>query len=206
MMNPSTVAANSVAKSTAPPSGTARLLFDGKSLDGWNRTNFGGEGEIKVDQGRIIFEMGQGLTGINFTNKEFPTDNFELSLQAMRLQGIDMICGVTFPVRSEFCSLIIGGWGGGTVGLSSIDDQDASANSTSSILKLDDNRWYRIRIRVAAGRIICYLDDKKVVDHPIQGFKFSLRGDCELSQPIGIFNFGTRTAVKDVKLLTLQPK
>lgn len=203
-LNPMPVAASALSNSQKTPD--ANSLFDGKSLDGWNKTSFGGEGEIEVANGQIVFEMGQGLTGINFAKKDFPTDNFELSLQALRLDGIDMICGVTFPVKKEFCSLIVGGWGGATVGLSSIDDKDASANSTSSILKLDDNRWYKIRIRVAGGRIQCYLDDKKVVDHPIEGFKFSLRGDCEQSKPIGIFNFGTRTAIKDVKLLKLVRK
>src|SRR5438045_2911876 len=39
-------------------------LFDGKSLAGWKVTDFGGEGEVTVEDGQIIMHMGQPLTGI----------------------------------------------------------------------------------------------------------------------------------------------
>ena len=39
-------------------------LFNGKSLDGWKVTDFGGEGEVSVEDGQIIMRMGQPLTGI----------------------------------------------------------------------------------------------------------------------------------------------
>src|SRR6187397_1050193 len=96
-------------------------LFDGKSLDGWKITPFGGEGEVTVKDGAIVMEMGNDMTGITWT-KPFPKMDYEVSLEAMRVAGGDFFCGLTFPVNDKPCSLIIGGWGGGTVGLSSIDD------------------------------------------------------------------------------------
>src|SRR4051794_34388659 len=65
-------------------------LFDGKSLAGWKVTDFGGEGEVTVQDGQILMRMGQPLTGITWKDeKAIPTDNFEISLQAMKRKGDD---------------------------------------------------------------------------------------------------------------------
>ncbi|MBE3084634.1 MAG: hypothetical protein IMZ64_00270, partial [Bacteroidetes bacterium] len=40
------------------------LLFDGKSLQGWEITNFGPQGPVYVSGGEIILGMGDGCTGI----------------------------------------------------------------------------------------------------------------------------------------------
>lgn len=61
-----------------------------------------------------------------------PVMNYELSLEAMRVDGSDFFCGLTFPVGSNFCSFIVGGWGGGVVGLSSLNSEDASQNETTN--------------------------------------------------------------------------
>ena len=58
------------------------------------------------------------MTGITWTN-EVPTNNYEISLEAMRVEGSDFFCALTFPVGNDPCSFIVGGWGGGVVGLSS---------------------------------------------------------------------------------------
>ena len=42
-------------------------LFDGKTLAGWKVTDFGGEGEVTVEDGQIIMRMGQPLTGMGAT-------------------------------------------------------------------------------------------------------------------------------------------
>src|SRR5437870_2443008 len=74
-------------------------LFNGKNLDGWKVTDFGGEGEVRVEDGQIIMRMGQPLTGITLADgSKLPTDNYEFSLQAMKRKGDDFFCGVTFPI------------------------------------------------------------------------------------------------------------
>jgi hypothetical protein len=40
------------------------------------------------------------------------------------------------------CTLICGGWGGTLVGLSSIDDLDASENPTATIKEFKEKTWY----------------------------------------------------------------
>src|SRR5437870_13395355 len=54
-----------------------KSLFDGKTLDGWKSTKFGGEGEVEVKDGMIILNTGADMTGITYTGK-MPKNNYEL--------------------------------------------------------------------------------------------------------------------------------
>ena len=45
------------------PDGDWQPLFDGQSLGQWKPTEFGGEGVVKVEDGRIILAMGGDLHG-----------------------------------------------------------------------------------------------------------------------------------------------
>ena len=203
-LNTSAAEQASQSRVVQPSSPSFKSLFDGKSLNGWTKSNFGGEGEIAVVDGKIVMQMGHGLTGIHSTAKDFLKTNYELTLLVKRIEGEDMVCGVTFPVNDQFCSFIVGGWGGSTVGLSCIDDRDASDNETTKIMTFRHKQWYRISIQVTGDRLSCRIDDQTVVDLPTAGKKFSLRGDCEIAVPLGIFNFGTLTEIKDVRLRPLK--
>src|SRR6185436_11855284 len=73
---------------SAAKAGDGQALFDGKTLMGWKATDFGGEGEVAVEDGQIIMRMGQPLTGITWKDAAaIPKDNFEISLQAMKRKG-----------------------------------------------------------------------------------------------------------------------
>src|SRR5262249_22728694 len=63
-------------------------LFDGKSLKGWRETQFAGRGEVQCRDGLVVLNMGDPFTGINWTN-DFPTMNYEVALDAMRVMGSD---------------------------------------------------------------------------------------------------------------------
>src|SRR5258706_6796798 len=91
-------------------------LFDGKTLTSGQSTKFIGEGAVKVENGQIILEAGRNLTGITWAGPDLPATNYEIALEAMRVEGHDFFAGVTFPVADSFCSLILGGWGGTVVG------------------------------------------------------------------------------------------
>ena len=73
------------------------LLFNGKTLDGWEATDFGPQGPVTVSGNQIILGMGDGCTGITW-QKAFPRADYEVSLDAKRVSGNDFFCGVTFPV------------------------------------------------------------------------------------------------------------
>ena len=178
-------------------------LFDGKSLANWKSTKFIGEGAVNVENGQIILEAGHDLTGITWVGSDLPTTNYEIALQAMRVQGRDFFAGVTFPVADSFCSLILGGWGGATVGLSSINSMDASENETSQSIDFESGRWYSIRIRVTPAKIEVWLDDRPIIEQELKGNKVSTRIEVDLSQPLGVASWRTKSALRDFRLRRL---
>lgn len=175
------------------------FLFNGIDLDGWEITNFGPQGPVYVSGDEIILGMGDGCTGITLT-RDFPTDNYRVSLEARRVAGIDFFCGLTFPVGNEACSFIVGGWGGVIVGLSSINGQDASDNETTLLQKFENNRWYRIDLSVSNGTIVALIDDELVVNFVKGDKKLSIRPEVELSKPFGIASWTTTAALRNIRL------
>jgi hypothetical protein len=180
-----------------------KTLFDGKSLAGWKEANFGGEGDVRVEGAAIVLEQGNDMTGISFTGKDFPRINYEVTLEGKKLKGRDFFCTTTFPVGAEYCSLVVGGWGGTVVGLSSINGADASENETRVVQKFELDRWYRVRIRVSTDKIQAWIDDKQLVDLETKGKRISIRAECGLCRPFGIATWRTTGAVRDIRVRTL---
>lgn len=178
-------------------------LFDGKTLDGWKSIDFGGHGDVTIEDGRIVLGQGDTLTGIRAT-REFPKMNYEVTLEAMRVDGTDFFCGLTFPYGETHATFVVGGWGGGIVGLSSINGDDASENETTQIKKFEMKRWYRVRLRVTPEKIEAWIDDEQMVNVTTQGKKISMRaGEIEASEPFGIASFRTQAALRGIKLRRL---
>jgi len=182
------------------------VLFDGKTLDGWEKTNFGGEGEVKVEDGTIIMEFGSSLTGITSTRKDLPTVNYELSFEAMRRSGYDFFAAATFPVGKSHVSFLNGGWGGSVTGISSLDGFDASENETGTFFDYKDKQWYKFCIRITDERIQCRVDGKEVVDVNYKGRQVGTRIEADLSKPLGFAAWETSGAVRkiEIRMLSLE--
>jgi hypothetical protein len=174
-------------------------LFNGVSLEGWEAVDFTGSGQVSVSDGCIIIGKGLGISGIKWT-REVPVKNYEVSLEAKRVEGEDFFCGLTFPVLNSYCTFVVGGWGGCIVGLSSIDDEDAANNITYDYIKFETNRWYKIRVRVTDEKIETWIDQKKIVDFTIDGHRISLRWEAECSRPMGVVTWQTKAAVRNIRL------
>ena len=175
-------------------------IFDGSSFSGWRITEFGEGGRVELKQGLMVFRMGAPFTGVNYTN-EVPKQNYEVTLEVMRVEGEDFFCGLTFPIGDSFSSLILGGWGGSTVGISSIDGQDASENETSQGMSFETGHWYRIRLRVSEQKLEAWVGPKKIVDVVRAGHKFSLyASEIELSKPFGLASWTTSAALRDIEI------
>jgi hypothetical protein len=185
----------------AVPAGAAEpqwiSLFDGKTLGGWKQTDFGGAPEdARVENGTLILDMGTtSMSGVTCTH-QIPKLDYEVSLQAMRVQGSDFFCGLTFPIKDSFCSLI---------GISSFDGMDASENETTTSRTFENGRWYAIRLRVTDGRIQAWIDEKRVVDARPGGRRVSVRAEVENSKPFGLATWYTKAALKDIRLRLLTP-
>jgi hypothetical protein len=181
-----------------------KSLFDGRTLTGWKAPKFGGEGKVYVKDGAIVMDMGAMMTGIAWTGPVI-RDNYELELEGMRLEGSDFFCTTTFPVGKEPCSLVVGGWGGSLVGLSSIDYADASENSTTRNMAFKNDQWYRVRIRVSDAAVEAWIDGKPMVSQPRKDHKFSIRIEVDECQPLGISTWATKGAVRNIRVRALKP-
>jgi hypothetical protein len=203
---PRTTTASAPAKSPEAKSPETLLpgsvpLFDGKTLAGWRISDFAGSGPVRVEDGSLILEMGT-MTGVTYTNP-VPTMNYEISVDAMRVDGNDFFCGLTFPVGNDPCSLIVGGWGGGVVGLSSLDGQDASSNETTQYMNFEKERWYKVRLRVVPNKIQAWVDDERIIDVDTTDRKISVRLEVEESRPLGFATWSTTAALRNIRLRKL---
>lgn len=188
---------------TDEPKPKVYALFDGETLDHWERSNFGGEGDVEVVDGAIILQRGSDLTGINWTGDPLPKLNYEVSLQAERIDGSDFFCGIVFPVEDEFCSFVAGAWGGSTVGLSSVDGVYAVENETGTFATFEDKKWYKFRLRVSEHAVTAWIDGKQYVHLKTKDRKLSLHPAMESAKPFGIACFATVAGLKDIQLREL---
>jgi len=179
------------------------VLFDGKTLTHWTSSDFAGRSSVTVSNGQIDVGLGD-MTGITLTSTSgLPRMNYEISLDAMRTAGSDFFCGITFPVGKEDCSFIVGGWGGGTVGLSSINSEDASQNETTQFKNFVNGKWHHIRVRVETGKIQCWIDEERVVNFEMEDKRLSIRFEVEPSLPLGISTWHTAAAYKNIQFKKL---
>lgn len=194
------------AKSKPAAKEEGKSLFDGKSLKGWKKIPFGGSGDIEVEEGEIRFYMGEILTGIKIDGEPPLKTNYELSLEAKRIDGVDFFCALTFPIAGSHSTFVVGGWGGALVGISSIDNLDASENSTGSVQKLDDNKWYQLRLRVTDTTLKAWIDEKEVVNLYHKNHEMGMRpGEIEECVPLGIATFQTKAALRNIRIKAVQP-
>ena len=189
--------------STAPGDGIS--LFDGKTLGQWKVTEYAGAGEPRVEAGTLILPAGERLTGVNWSG-DAPKMDYEISFDAQRVDGTDFFVGLTFPIAETHASLILGGWGGATCGISNVDGEDAAHNDLRTFRKFENGQWYHIRLRVTATKLEAWVDKDIVVNLDTTGKKITLRGDIEESKPIGFASFATTAAVKEIKLTMLKGK
>ena len=191
------------ARAEDKPSPPAKELFNGKSLEGWKVTDFGGEGKVMVRDGAIVMERGSMMTGVTWTGKP-PRGNYELTLEGKRIEGSDFFSTTTFPVGDDYCSFVTGGWGGSVIGLSNVDHMDASENPTSSSHEFKNGRWYQFRIRVTDEKIEVWIDKEQVVDQGRKDHTFGLRIECDPCRPLGIATYDTVGAVRNIRLRELK--
>ena len=179
-------------------------LFDGKTLKGWKVTDFGARGEVAVEKGSIVLGQGDPLTGITIDGEAPVRMSYEIALEAMRMQGDDFFCALTVPYGASQFTFVVGGWGGSVVGISSIDEQDASENEATQFKKFDSNRWYRIRLRVEKDAINAWIDDEQFVKVKVDGRKISMRlGEIEASAPLGIATYRTQAGLRAIRVRKL---
>ena len=91
--------------------------------------------------------------------------------------------------------------GGSLIGISSLDDFDASENETGDAYIFEDNQWYDVRLKVTDSEFTVWIDGKSVIDCEVEGRRVGMRpGEIEMSVPLGICTFATTGVLKNIKL------
>ncbi len=187
-------------------SGAAALL-DGKTLRGWRiveKDTYKKHGAVTVHQGAILLKAGTPATGVAYTGP-LPRIDYEISFKAKRVGGNDFFCGLTFPVEKSYCTLILGGWGGGVTGLSNVDGYAANDNAAAGYVQFKNGTWYHVRLRVGRDKIEAWVDRRKIVDLKTEDHKFGIWFEQEPVRPLGIGTWHTAAALKDIRLRRLTP-
>lgn len=187
------------AKAGTAPQGSWQPLFDGSSLGNWKASDFVSNGKIEVANGAIHIGAGKPMAGITWSGEPPARMNYEIELEAMRTEGQDFFCGLTFPVGKDPCTFVCGGWGGTLVGLSSIDGNDASENSTASVANFENKRWYKIRVRVTKTKIEAWIDNDNFVDLELEGRRIGIRWEVEPAVPLGVSTYRTAAALRNIR-------
>jgi hypothetical protein len=138
------------------------------------------------------------MTGV--TNRNFkPTNNYEIRFEASRLKGNDFFASLTFPFNDSHATWVNGGWGGDIIGISSIDNWDASENETRAYFNFENDRFYRFRIEVKPATIRAWIDDKLVVDLKINNRTISLRRGMDITTPLSLFSYNTASSIRKIE-------
>ncbi len=199
------LAAGCTAPSPPTPVAPWQPLFDGRSLTGFATTDFGGQGEVAVRDGALHLGIGSPLTGVTWTGPFAPGgEDYELELTAARCLGNDFFVGLTFPVGSEFATLVLGGWGGSVCGLSSLDGRDAANNATRTTRSFVKGRDYTVLVAVTADRVTASLDGEPLCSVARNTVHFGLRPEVLLSRPLGLASFATETAMRTLRWRNLR--
>jgi hypothetical protein len=177
-------------------------LLDAPHAAAWKPSGMENEGKAFVKDGEITTGIGAPMTGITFTAWEslgVPRDRYVIEYEAMRAEGGDFFGSITFPVRDSGLTFIMGGWGGGLTGVSSIDDLDASENMTRGNFAFENNRWYRVRIKLRDENLTITIDERPFVNVNLKGRQAGLRyGEISKCLPLGFASYFTTARIRRI--------
>ncbi len=180
------------------------LLIDKDTLSRWETIRYGGEGNPYMEGYILVLPMAINgtLTGVQWIGEPLPANNYMIAFEAKRIDGHDFFAGLTFSYNDTYATLVVGGWGGSTCGLSSIDGYDASDNETTTYITFRDDRWYPVQLRVTPDSIQASVDTVQVVDIATAGKKIHLRGGI-LATSLGLSTYLTTGEIRNLRIKRL---
>ncbi len=208
--NPAAAAQIAALKRDAPDDiapGQWQDLFDGKTLDGWQAAgDEATRGEVRLESGQIILNPGSPKTTVAWTS-EFPARDYEVEVEAMRVEGRDAFCTIGLPLGEEQAQVAVG-WGpiGRDSFMISVNAKDGSASAdavTEKRMQLKSGQWYRINVKVDDERVVVLVDGEPVLDVPRSDDTFPKRQD---GNRFNITSYDTKAAIRKVRLRSLKPE
>jgi hypothetical protein len=177
-------------------------MLEAAMLPQWVAVAIEGAGKPQMGPGEFVLPEGAPMTAVRFGGWEsigLPVVDYAIEYEAMRVAGQDFFGAVTFPIRSlKTCATLVnGGWGGGLVGISNIDEQSANENATRGEHRFVNGQWYRFRLEVRSEEIRGWLDGRLIINASLKARTISLRaGDIERCAPFGLATYGTTGKVR----------
>lgn len=185
-------------------------MLEAAMLPQWETVAIEGAGKPQMGPGEFVLPEGAPMTAVRFGGWEamgLPVVDYAIEYEAMRVAGQDFFGAVTFPIRSlKTCATLVnGGWGGGLVGISNIDEQSANENATRSEHRFVNGQWYRFRLEVRSEEIKGWLDGRLIINASLKARTISLRaGDIEQCAPFGLATYGTTGKVRGLVVEALR--
>lgn len=179
-------------------------------LEHWTSAEIEDGGTIGFTPSEMTLGTGKPMTCARFSGwgpLQLPLTDYAVEFEALRVDGQDFFGAITFPVRSlDTCATLVnGGWGGGLVGISSIDEQNANENSTRGEHRFINGQWYKFRLEVRSDELKAWLDGRLVINTSIKGRTISLRpGDIEKCAPFGVATYMTEGKVRNLSVQKLK--
>jgi hypothetical protein len=190
--------------SCSKPGPSTWSMLDAPLSSHWKLTGNPDNGTFELSANELVLSQGKPMTCTRFDAWEsmgLPTCDYAITFEAQRVEGHDFFAAITFPVRRiDTCAtLVVGGWGGGLVGISSIDGEDASVNATRSEQQFVNGQWYRFRLEIRSDELKAWMNDNPVINASIKARTISLRiGDIEGCAPFGVATYFTKGRVRNL--------
>ena len=193
------VAAGEDEDADEPPRGPILRIGAGDPLTGVKYT-----GPVDGDDGDDGDDNGGDSTNDDSAADSLPRINYRLTWQARRTLGGDFFSSVLFPVGDDLCSVVVGGWGGGVIGLSSLDGMDASENITTNFQLFDDDTWYDFALTVTPGTIELTIDGEAMFEVNPADYAVTTRIEMEPLKPLGLATYQSTGEIRDLRVERLE--
>lgn len=159
--------------------------------------------------GVLVLGPGEPLAIVKYEGKQpLLVNDYEISWEAMRLDGSDFFAALTFPVGSaEQCATFVnGGWGGWVTGISCLQELFANENETTGSIEFEQGRWYQFILQVNKDCLRALVDGRELFKVGLKGRTISMHpSEIRKSMPLGFASYNTKGAIRNVRVRPLKP-
>ena len=159
--------------------------------------------------GVLVLGHSELLSVVRYEGKQpLLVDDYEISWEGLRVDGSDFFAALTFPVgtKEQCATFVAGGWGGWTIGISTIDGLFANENETTRSMPFAQGQWYAFTLQVNKNSIRALIDGEETFHISLKGKTIGMHpSEIGKSMPLGFASFNTRGAVRNVSFRPLKP-
>ncbi len=164
--------------------------------------------------GVLVLGAGEPFSAVKYEGKAdiLPRDGYEISWDAMRVDGSDFFAALVFPVgpktrdgKDRCVSFVAGGWGGMVVGVSAINHMYAHENESTTSHEFVNGRWYRFTLQVTPEVIRCLIDGKEQFKVNIRDKQLSMHvSEIQSCEPLGFSSYQSTGAIRNLQIRKLK--